>query len=102
RVGRHEQRGGIMDWHPHGLSGPNLTYSTACSSSAVALGEAARRIQSGEADIMLAGGAEAPLTFGVLLGWDALRVLAAVDPVDPSTSCRPFSASRSGLVLGEG
>jgi 3-oxoacyl-[acyl-carrier-protein] synthase II len=86
----------------HGLSGPNLTYSTACSSSAVALGEAARRIQSGEADIMLAGGAEAPLTFGVLLGWDAMRVLAVVDPIDPSTSCRPFSANRSGLVLGEG
>ena len=86
----------------HGLAGPNLTYSTACSSSAVALGEAARRIQSGEADIMLAGGAEAPLTFGVLLGWDALRVLAVVDPVDPSRSCRPFSANRSGLVLGEG
>ena len=86
----------------HGLAGPNLTYSTTCSSSAVAIGEAARRIQSGEADIMLAGGAEAPLTFGVLLGWDALRVLAVVDPVDPSRSCRPFSANRTGLVLGEG
>jgi 3-oxoacyl-[acyl-carrier-protein] synthase II len=86
----------------HGLSGPNLTYSTACSSSAVALGEAARRIQCGDVDIMLAGGAEAPLTFGVLLGWDALRVLAVVDPVDPSASCRPFAASRTGLVLGEG
>jgi len=86
----------------HGFSGPNLTYSTACSSSAVALGEAARRIQQGDVDIMIAGGAEAPLTFGVLLAWDALRVLAAVDPVDPSHSCRPFSANRSGLVLGEG
>jgi 3-oxoacyl-(acyl-carrier-protein) synthase len=86
----------------HGLSGPNLTYSTACSSSAVALGEAARRIQHGDADIMVAGGAEAPLTFGVLLAWDALRVLAAVDPIDPSHSCRPFSGNRSGLVLGEG
>ena len=85
----------------HGLSGPNLTYSTACSSSAVALGEAARRIQSGETDIMLAGGAEAPLTFGVLLGWDAMRILAVVD-TDPSRSCRPFSANRTGLVLGEG
>ncbi len=86
----------------HGLSGPNLTYSTACSSSAVALGEAARRIRAGEADVMLVGGAEAPLTFGVLLGWEAMRVLAVADPVDPSTSCRPFSATRSGLVLGEG
>jgi 3-oxoacyl-[acyl-carrier-protein] synthase II len=86
----------------HGLSGPNLTYSTACSSSAVALGEAARRIQCGDADVMIAGGAEAPLAFGVLLAWDALRVLAVVDPTDPATSCRPFSANRTGLVLGEG
>lgn len=86
----------------HGLSGPNLTYSTACSSSAVALGEAARRIQCGDDEIMVAGGAEAPLTFGVLLAWDALRVLAVVDPIDPARSCRPFSANRTGLVLGEG
>ena len=86
----------------HALSGPNLTYATACSSSAVALGEAARRIQCGDMDIMIAGGAEAPLTFGVLLGWDALGVLAAVDAVSPSSSCRPFSANRTGLVLGEG
>jgi 3-oxoacyl-[acyl-carrier-protein] synthase II len=86
----------------HALSGPNLTYATACSSSAVALGEAARRIQCGDADVMIAGGAEAPLTFGVLLGWDALGVLAAVDAVAPSSSCRPFSAHRTGLVLGEG
>jgi 3-oxoacyl-[acyl-carrier-protein] synthase II len=86
----------------HGLSGPNLTYSTACSSSAVALGEAARRIRCGEADLMLAGGAEAPLTFGVLHAWEAMRTLAAPDPVDPAASCRPFSRNRSGLVIGEG
>jgi 3-oxoacyl-[acyl-carrier-protein] synthase II len=86
----------------YGLSGPNLTFSTACSSSAVALGEAARRIQYGDADVMVAGGTEAPLTFGVLLAWDALRVLATVDSSDPSHSCRPFSGNRSGLVLGEG
>jgi len=86
----------------HGLTGPNLTYSTACSSSAVAVGEAAQRIRSGEVDIMLAGGAEAPLTFGVLRAWQAMRTLAAEDPVDPSASCRPFARSRNGLVLGEG
>ncbi len=86
----------------NGLEGPNLTFSTACSSSAVALGEAARRIQSGEADVMLAGGAEAPLAFGVMLAWDAMRVLAVTDPTDPSQSCRPFSGNRTGLVLGEG
>ena len=86
----------------HGFSGPNLTYSTACSSSAVAIGEAARRIASGETDVMIAGGAEAPLNFGTLKAWDALRTLASVDPVDASASCKPFDRNRSGLVLGEG
>jgi 3-oxoacyl-(acyl-carrier-protein) synthase len=86
----------------HGLLGPSLTFSTACSSSSVAIGEAARRIQSGDVDVMLAGGSEAPLTFGVLRAWEAMRTLAAEDAQDPSASCRPFSLNRSGLVLGEG
>ncbi len=86
----------------HGLLGPSLTFSTACSSSSVAIGEAARRIQSGDVDVMLAGGAEAPLTFGVLRAWEAMRTLAAEDAEDPGASCRPFSLNRSGLVLGEG
>jgi len=86
----------------HGISGPNLTYSTACSSGAVAVGEAARRIQSGDVDVMLAGGAEAPLTFGVLRAWEAMRTIASPDPHDPSASCRPFARNRTGLVLGEG
>ena len=86
----------------HGLRGPNLTYSTACSSSAVAIGEAARRISRGEADAMVAGGAEAPLTFGTLGAWEAMRTLAAEDPADPAASCKPFARNRSGLVLGEG
>jgi 3-oxoacyl-[acyl-carrier-protein] synthase II len=51
---------------------------------------------------MIAGGAEAPLTFGVLRAWDAMRTLALPDSIDPSTSCRPFSLTRTGLVLGEG
>jgi beta-ketoacyl-acyl-carrier-protein synthase II len=86
----------------YGLYGPMLTYSTACSSSAVAVGEAARRIQYGDVDVMLAGGAEAPLVVGVLRAWDAMRTLATEDAHDPSASCRPFSATRTGLVLGEG
>jgi 3-oxoacyl-[acyl-carrier-protein] synthase II len=85
----------------HALEGPNLTYSTACSSSAVAIGEAARRVASGEADVMLAGGAEAPLTLGTLKAWEAMRTLAAED-ADAAASCRPFSRDRGGLVLGEG
>lgn len=86
----------------YGLTGPNLTFSTACSSSAVAIGEAARRIANGEADIIIAGGAEAPLNFGTMKAWDALKTLAAEDPDDPAASCKPFAKDRSGLVLGEG
>jgi 3-oxoacyl-[acyl-carrier-protein] synthase II len=86
----------------HDLSGPNLTYSTACSSSGVALGEAWLRMRRGEIDIAIAGGSEAPLSYGVLKAWEALRTLASEDPGDPSASCKPFAADRSGLVLGEG
>ncbi len=86
----------------YGLAGPNLTYSTACSSSAVAIGEAARRIAGGEAHLVIAGGAEACLNFGTLKAWEALRTLAMEDAKDPSASCKPFSKDRTGLVLGEG
>jgi 3-oxoacyl-(acyl-carrier-protein) synthase len=86
----------------YALAGPNLTYSTACSSSAVSIGEAAEKIRTGRADVMIAGGAEAPLTPGVLRAWDAMRTLARPDKMNPSASCRPFSMTRSGLVLGEG
>ena len=86
----------------HDLRGPNLTYSTACSSSAVAIGEAWRRVAHGELELALAGGAEAPLSFGSLKAWEALHTLAAIDAEDPSSSCKPFSANRSGMVLGEG
>ena len=86
----------------YGLTGPNMTYSTACSSSAVAIGEAARRIASGEVDVMIAGGAEAPLNFGTLKAWEAMRTLAPEDPRDPGASCKPFARDRAGLVLGEG
>jgi 3-oxoacyl-[acyl-carrier-protein] synthase II len=79
-----------------------LTFSTACSSSAVAIGEAWLRIRSGAAPVMLAGGAEAPLTLGTLKAWEALKTLATEDPVDASASCKPFAKDRSGLVLGEG
>ena len=86
----------------HGFRGPNLTYSTACSSSAVAIGEAWLRVASGSLDMALAGGSEAPLSLGSLKAWEAMHTLAAVDASDPSASCKPFSADRSGMVLGEG
>ena len=86
----------------HGIDGPNLTYSTACSSSTVAIGEAWLRIASGGLDIAIAGGAEAPLSFGSLKAWEALHTLAVADACAPWASCKPFSKNRSGMVLGEG
>lgn len=86
----------------HDFRGPNLTYSTACSSSAVAIGEAWLRVASGSLDMAIAGGSEAPLSFGSLKAWEALHTLASVDVDQPSASCKPFSKNRSGMVLGEG
>ena len=86
----------------HGLRGPNLTYSTACSSSAVAIGEAWLRVAAGGVDLAIAGGTEAPLSFGSLKAWEALHTLATIDADEPSASCKPFSKNRSGMVLGEG
>ncbi len=85
-----------------GLRGPTCTYSTACASSAIAIGEAYRAIRHGYADAAIAGGAESLLTLGVLRAWEALRTLATEDADDPGSSCRPFSKDRTGLVLGEG
>lgn len=86
----------------YGLTGPNLTFTTACSSSTVAIGEAAQRIRSGAVDIMFAGGSEASLWLGPMKAWEAMRTVATEDPQDPSASCKPFSRNRSGMVLGEG
>ena len=86
----------------YGLSGPCLTLSTACASSANAIGEAFRQVRDGYVDVMLTGGTEAFLTYGSFRSWESLRVLAIEDPEDPSKSCKPFSKNRTGLVLGEG
>jgi 3-oxoacyl-(acyl-carrier-protein) synthase len=86
----------------HGLRGPFANYSTACSSSAMAIGEAMQAIQAGRADAIVAGGAEALLTPGTLAAWQALRTLAPADAADAAASCKPFDKRRAGLVLGEG
>jgi 3-oxoacyl-[acyl-carrier-protein] synthase II len=86
----------------NGLRGPFANYSTACSSSAMALGEAMLAIAAGRADAMVAGGSEALLTPGTLAAWLALRTLAPADAADPAMSCKPFDKRRAGLVLGEG
>lgn len=86
----------------YGLTGPNLTFSTACSSSSVSIGEAFQKIRHGDADVMLAGGSEALITLGIMKAWEALRALASEDKDAPGASCKPFSANRTGMVLGEG
>ncbi|MDM0077532.1 beta-ketoacyl-[acyl-carrier-protein] synthase family protein [Variovorax sp. J2P1-59] len=78
-----------------GVTGPAFVVSTACASSAYAVGLGLQMIRSGAVDVAIVGGAEASLVDGNLKGWESLRVLA------PDT-CRPFSKDRRGLVLGEG
>ncbi len=83
------------------LEGPTLCISTACSSASHAIGEAAELIRTGRADLMVAGGADAPIAPGVVKAWEGMRVLAPAGD-NPAAACRPFSADRQGLVLGEG
>jgi 3-oxoacyl-[acyl-carrier-protein] synthase II len=85
-----------------GLGNSCLSYTVACSSAAAAIGEAYRRISAGDADVMLTGGSDAPLCYGVVRAWEALRVLAPGDADSAPRACRPFGADRAGLVLGEG
>lgn len=84
-----------------GAQGPSLATSTACSSAGHAIGTAYHHIKFNLADVMLAGGSESPITFGIMRFWESVRVLASGNG-NPSAACRPFSADREGLVLGEG
>ncbi|WP_421855905.1 beta-ketoacyl-[acyl-carrier-protein] synthase family protein [Oricola sp.] len=79
----------------HGLKGPVLGVTSACSSSNHAIATAYDMLRLGRADAIVAGGSEAPLSYGVLKAWESMRILA-------KTGCRPFSADREGLVLGDG
>jgi 3-oxoacyl-[acyl-carrier-protein] synthase II len=85
-----------------GLGGPCNTSTVACASSAVAIGEAFRRIREGAANLMLVGGSEAPLSYGVIRAWQAMRVLSEGDENTAYRASRPFSADRAGLTLAEG
>jgi nodulation protein E len=78
-----------------GVTGPVYTVSTACSSASHAIGQAFWMVRHGVAELAIAGGSEAPFSFGNLKAWEALRAVA------PDT-CRPFSRNRRGLILGEG
>jgi nodulation protein E len=79
----------------YGLKGPVFGVTSACASSNHAFASAVDQLRLGRADVMVAGGTDAPLIYGVLKAWEALRALAR-------ETCRPFSADRDGLVLGEG
>lgn len=85
----------------HGLQGPNLTPVTACASGTHALGEAFRILQRGEAEVMIAGGAEAPITSIAFAGFCAARAMSTRNE-HPSKASRPFDLKRDGFVMGEG
>jgi 3-oxoacyl-[acyl-carrier-protein] synthase II len=85
----------------HSITGPSLTVSTACASGTHAIGEGMQLIRSGAADVVVAGGHDAPLTATTALAFARARAMAdGYD--DPSTASRPFDADRLGFVLGEG
>lgn len=85
----------------YGLRGPCFLLATACASGNHAIGEAFRKIQNGEADVILSGGAEAPLTEYTFGAFCSLRVLSSAKR-PPHEASRPFDKERDGFVLGEG
>lgn len=85
-----------------GFKGPNHAVVTACSTGAHAIGDAARLIQLGDADVMLAGGAESPISEIGIAGFNACKALSTKRADDPDKASRPWDADRDGFVMGEG
>jgi len=85
-----------------GFKGPNHAVVTACSTGAHAIGDAARLIQWGDADVMIAGGAESPISEIGIAGFNACKALSTRRADDPTQASRPYDADRDGFVMGEG
>jgi 3-oxoacyl-[acyl-carrier-protein] synthase II len=85
-----------------GFKGPNHAVVTACSSGAHAIGDAARLIALGDADVMVAGGAEAPISEIGIAGFNACKALSTRRAAEPQRASRPYDADRDGFVMGEG
>lgn len=85
-----------------GFKGPNHAVVTACSTGAHAIGDAARIIKAGEADVMVAGGAEAAICEIGIAGFNACKALSTKRRDDPKAASRPYDADRDGFVMGEG
>ncbi|WP_418593652.1 beta-ketoacyl-ACP synthase II [Ponticoccus sp. (in: a-proteobacteria)] len=86
----------------YGFKGPNHAVVTACSTGAHAIGDAARLIKYGDADVMVAGGAEAAICEIGIAGFNACKALSTKRADDPKAASRPYDADRDGFVMGEG